>query len=56
MISKVNESVRITAGPLVRFVAVVDRLKGPEKVRILFDIMGQTVRSEIASNDLERVM
>ena len=52
----VNEAVRITAGPFSRFLAVVDRLKGPERVQILFEVMGQTVRSEIAVNDLERVL
>lgn len=52
---KVNEAVRITAGPFVRFVAVIDKLKGSERVQILFEIMGQTVRSQIAVNDLERV-
>lgn len=52
---QVNEAVRITAGPFARFVAVVDKLKGSDRVQILFEIMGQTVRSEIAVDDLERV-
>ena len=52
---KVNETVRITAGPFSQFVAVVDKLKTPERVQILFEMMGQTIRSEIAVDDLERL-
>ena len=52
---KVSEVVRITSGPFSRFVAVVDKLKDSERVQILFDIMGQSVRSDIAIKNLDRV-
>lgn len=51
----VNETVRIIGGPFAQFVARVDRLSGSDRVKVLFEIMGQTVRSEISINDLERV-
>ena len=45
---KVKEAVRITAGPFSHFLAVVDKVDGPERVQILFELLGQVVRSEIA--------
>ena len=53
---KVNESVRITAGPFARFIAVVDQLQSSNRVQVLFGIMGQVVRAEISTQDLERII
>jgi transcriptional antiterminator RfaH len=51
---KKDELVRITAGPFKRFVATVDQMKSRDRVQVLFDIMGQSVRAEFSTDDLER--
>lgn len=51
---KINEPVLITAGPFARFIAVVDQLQRADRVRVLFEIMGQVVRVGIPTKDLER--
>ncbi len=52
---KPGEAVRIVAGPFSQFVATVESLSAPERLRLLFEMMGQTVRVEVASSDLERL-
>lgn len=49
-----NEIVRITAGPFARYVAVVDQMKSQDRVQVLFEIMGQSIRAEFSTGDLER--
>jgi transcriptional antiterminator RfaH len=50
-----GEAVRIIAGPFAEFVATVESLSAPERLRLLFEMMGQTVRVELAGSDLERL-
>ena len=52
---RVREKVRITSGPFVDFIAVVDSLKTQDRVRVLFELMGQPTRAEISVRDLARL-
>ncbi len=52
---KPGEAVRIVAGPFSQFVATVESLSAPERLRLLFEMMGQAVRVEVAGSDLERL-
>jgi transcriptional antiterminator RfaH len=52
---KPGETVRVTTGPFAQFVATVESLGAAERLRLLFEMMGQTVRVEVASSDLERL-
>ena len=52
---KPGEAVRIIAGPFAQFIATVETLSSPERLRLLFEMMGQSVRIEVAGSDLERL-
>ena len=49
----IGESVRITFGPMVNFVARVERLANPARVGVLLEMMGRAVRAEIAREHLQ---
>lgn len=52
---RANERVRITSGPFVDFIAVVDSLKTQDRVRVLFELMGQPTKAEVSVRDLVRI-
>lgn len=50
---KLGQSVRITVGPLVNFVARVERLEQSDRVGVLMEMMGQAVRIAVPRTNLE---
>ena len=50
-----GDAVRITAGPMVEFVAEVERLGDAERVGVLLQMMGQAVRAELPRAHLTRL-
>ncbi len=51
-----KEKVRILSGPFASYVAVVEKLSAPDRVRVLFDLMGRTISAEISVSEVERAM
>lgn len=52
---QINDRVRITSGPFAEFIAVVEKLQTEDRVRVLFDLMGQKTKAEIPVSDLRRI-
>ena len=50
----VGDNVRVVSGPFVDFLGTVDGLPGPQRVSVLLDMMGQSVRAKFKAQDLER--
>lgn len=52
---QINDTVRITSGPFAEFIAIVEDLQTEDRVRVLFDLMGQRTKAEIPICDLRRI-
>lgn len=52
---QINDRVRITSGPFAEFVAVVENLQTGDRVRVLFDLMGQQTKAEVPIQNLRRI-
>jgi transcription antitermination factor NusG len=52
---KPGDPIQITTGPLAGYKAVFDaRLSGPQRVRVLLDMLGRQVRAEVNFNVIEK--
>ena len=51
----VGDDVRVISGPFVDLLGRIEALSGPERVTVLLDMMGQSVRTKFRARDLERV-
>ena len=52
---KIGERVRMVAGAFAGFVGEVENLIGEERIRLLYDFMGQKSRIDIKKSDLEKL-
>ena len=52
---KIGEQVRMAAGAFAGFVGEVEKLIGDDRIRLLYEIMGQKSRIDISQEDLERL-
>lgn len=52
---KIGEKVRMVAGAFAGFVGEVENLIGEERIRLLYDFMGQKSRIDIKKGDLEKL-
>jgi transcriptional antiterminator RfaH len=50
-----GQTVRILVGPFAEFIGILQRLDGPERARILLDIMGSAVPINLSRSALARV-
>ena len=51
---KNGETIRITGGPFADYLARVDSMSASERVRVLFDLLGQTIRADVDVRDVVR--
>ena len=51
---KAGEAVKMVSGSFAEFVGEIEALLAPERLRILFDFMGQKTRLDVSSDDVER--
>ncbi len=51
---KVGDRVRMVSGPFADIVGEIDTILGENNIRLLFDIMGQATKVDVASGKLER--
>lgn len=51
-----GETIRILTGPFADYIATVETLTIAERVRVLFELMGRTVRAEVAVSEVERAV
>lgn len=49
-----GESIRILTGPFSNYIATVENLSTPERVRVFIDLMGRSARAEISVSEVER--
>lgn len=49
-----GETIRITGGPFADYLARVDSMSANERVRVLFDLLGQTIRADVDVRDVVR--
>ncbi len=52
---KIGEKVRMVAGAFAGFVGDVENLIGEERIRLLYEFMGQKSRIDIGKGDLEKL-
>ncbi len=52
---KIGEKVRMVAGAFAGFVGEVENLIGEERIRLLYEFMGQKSRIDIGKGDLEKL-
>jgi len=50
-----GQTVRVLSGPFAEFMGILQRLDGPERARILLDIMGSAVPVNLSRSALVRV-
>lgn len=50
-----GEAIRILTGPFADYIATVETLTTSERVRVLFELMGRTVRAETIVSGVERI-
>lgn len=50
---QIGEQVRAIAGPFLDFVVEIESIPDAERIGVLFEIMGRTVRATISREDLE---
>lgn len=48
-----GQKIRITSGPFKGFIAEVEIMSGPDRVRALFDLLGRRVRTDVMTSDVE---
>ena len=52
---RIGEQVRMVSGAFAGFVGEVEKLIGDDRIRLLYEIMGQKSRIDIPQEDLERL-